>query len=44
MVLPRDAEAQQGTSELPDFSQVQGLRCLRPGRYSIASLRQRLLE
>ena len=44
MVLPRDTEAQQGTSELSDFSQVRGLRRLGPGRYTITSLRQRLLE
>ena len=44
MVLPRDPEAQQPTSELPDFSQVRGLRRLGPGRYTITSLRQRLLE
>ena len=31
-------------SELPDFSQVRGLRRLGPGRYTITSLRQRLLE
>ena len=44
MVLPRDAEARQQASELPDFSQVRGLRRLGPGRYTITSLRQRLLE
>jgi len=44
MVLPRDSEAQQPTSELPDFSQVRGLRRLGPGRYTITSLRQRPLE
>ena len=44
MVLPRDTGAQQQTSELPDFSQVRGLRRLGPGRYTITSLRQRLLE
>jgi len=44
MVLPRDFEAQQPTSELPDFSQIRGLRRLGPGRYTITSLRQRLLE
>ena len=44
MVLPRDPGAQQPTSELPDFSQVRGLRRLGPGRYTITSLRQRLLE
>jgi len=44
MVLPRDSRAQQPTSELPDFSQVRGLRRLGPGRYTITSLRQRLLE
>ena len=44
MVLPRDTRAQQRTSELPDFSQVRGLRRLGPGRYKITSLRQRLLE
>jgi len=44
MVLPRDSEAQQSTSEPPDFSQVRGLRRLGPGRYAITSLRQRLLE
>jgi len=44
MVLPRDTGARQQTSELPDFSQVRGLRRLGPGRYTITSLRQRLLE
>ena len=44
MVLPRDTGAQQRTSELLDFSQVRGLRRLGPGRYTITSLRQRLLE
>ena len=44
MVLPRDNEARPLTSELPDFSQVRGLRRLGPGRYTITSLRQRLLE
>jgi len=44
MVLPRDSGIQRPTSELPDFSQVRGLRRLGPGRYTIASLRQRLLE
>jgi len=44
MVLPRNYEAQQPTSELPDFSQVRGLRRLGPGRYTITSLRQRLSE
>ena len=44
MVLPRDTGVQQRTSELPDFSQVRGLRRLGPGRYTITSLRQRLLE
>jgi len=42
MVLPRDSEALQPTSELPDFSQVRGLCRLGPGRYTITSLRQRL--
>ena len=31
-------------SKLPDFSQVRGLRHLGPGRYTITSLRQQLLE
>jgi len=31
MVLPRDTGARQQTSELPDFSQVRGLRRLGPG-------------
>ena len=31
MVLPRDTGVQQRTSELPDFSQVRGLRRLGPG-------------
>jgi len=31
MVLPRDAGARQQASELPDFSQVRGLRRLGPG-------------
>jgi len=44
MVLLCDAGARQQTSELPDFSQVRGLRRLGPGRYTITSLRQRLLE
>jgi len=44
MVLPRDTGAQQRTSELPDFSHVRGLRRLGPGRYTITSLRQQLLE
>jgi len=44
MVLPRDSEARPPTSELPDLSRVRGLRRLGPGRYTIASLRQRLLE
>jgi len=44
MVLQRDAEARQQASELPDFSQVRGLRRLGPRRYTITSLRQRLLE
>ena len=44
MVLPRDPGVQRQTSELPDFSQVRGLRRLGPGRYTITSLRQRLLE
>ena len=43
-VLPRDSKALQPTSELPDFSLVRGLRRLGPGRYTITSLRQRLLE
>jgi len=44
MVLPRDAGARQQASELSDSSQVRGLRRLGPGRYTITSLRQRLLE
>jgi len=44
MVLPRDSEARQPASELPDLSRVRGLRRLGPGRYTITSLRQRLLE
>jgi len=44
MVPPRDPGAQQPTFELPNFSQVRGLRRLGPGRYTIISLRQRLLE
>ena len=44
MVLPRDPEARPRASEEPDFSQVRGLRRLGPGRYTITSLRQRLLE
>jgi len=44
MVLPRDTGAWQRTSELPDFSQVRGLHRLGLGRYTITSLRQRLLE
>jgi len=44
MFLPRDAGTQQQAAELPDFSQVRGLRRLGPGRYTITSLRQRLAE
>jgi len=44
MVLPRAPRAQRSTFELPDFSQVRGLRRLGPGRYTITSLRQRLLD
>ena len=44
MVLPRDTGAQRRTFELPNFTQVRGLRRLGPGRYTITSLRQRLLE
>ena len=44
MVLLRNDGARPQTSELPDFSQVRGLRRLGPGRYTITSLRQRLLE
>jgi len=44
MVLPRDNGARPETSEMPDFSQVRGLCRLGPGRYTITSLRQRLLE
>jgi len=44
MVLPRDVGTQQQAAELPDFSQVRGLRLLGPGRYTITSLKQRLLE
>jgi len=44
MVLPQDVGARQQATELPDFSQVRGLRRLGPGRYTITSLRQRLLE
>ena len=44
MVLPRDVGARQQAAELLDFSQVRGLRRLGPGRYTISSLRQQLLE
>jgi len=44
MVLPRDSEARPPTFELPNLSRVRGLRRLGPGRYTITSLRQRLLE
>ena len=44
MVLPSDAEAQQRAAELPDFSRVWSLRRLGPGRYTITSLRQRMVE
>jgi len=44
MVLPHDAGTQQQAPELPDFSQVRGLRRLGPGRYTITSLRQHQLE
>jgi len=44
MILPRDPEARPRASEQPDFSQVRGLRRLGPGRYTITSLRQWLLE
>jgi len=40
MVVSRDNGARPQTSELPDFSQVRGLRRLGPGRYTITSLRQ----
>ena len=46
-VLPYDAETQpqaQPTAEQPDFSWVRGLRRLGPGRYTIISLRQQLVE
>jgi len=39
MVLPHDNGTRPQTSELPDFSQVRGLRRLGPGRYTINSLR-----
>ena len=42
MVLPRDVGARQQAADLPDFSQMRGLRRLGPGRYTITSLRQRL--
>ena len=44
MVLPHDSGAPQPTPELPNLSQVRGLRRLGPVRYTITSLRQRLLE
>ena len=44
MVLPRAPGSPRPTCELPDFSQVRGLRRLGPGRYTITSLRLRLLE
>ena len=44
MVLPRDAGAWQQVSERPHFSQVRGLHRIGPGRYTITSLRQRLME
>ena len=44
MVLPRDSKALRPMSKLPNFSKVRGLRRLGPGRYTITSLRQRLLE
>ena len=44
MVLPRDAGTRRQASELPDLSQVRGLHRLGPGRYTITSLRRRLLE
>ena len=44
MVLPRDVGSQQQAAELPDFSQVRGLRRLGPGRYTITLLRKRLVE
>jgi len=44
IVLPRDPGARPQASELPDFSQVRGLRQLGPGQYTITSLRQQLLE
>ena len=44
MILPRDPEARPRASEQPDFSQVRGVRRLGPGRYTITSLRQWLLE
>ena len=44
MVLPRGSGARRPASEQPDLSQVRGLRRLGAGRYTITSLRQRLLE
>jgi len=44
MVLPHNPGAQPQASELPDFSQVRGLRRLGPRQYTITSLRQRLPE
>jgi len=44
MVLPCDTGARRRTSGLPDFSHVRGLHRLGPGRYTITSLKQRLLE
>jgi len=44
MVLPRDNGAWPQTSQLPDFSQVRSLYRLGPRRYTITSLRQRLME
>jgi len=44
MVLPRNSGALRPMSELPDFSEVRGLRRLGPRRYTITSLRQWLVE
>ena len=43
-VLSSDTEAQQQVAKLPDFSRVRSLRRLGPGRYTITSLRQWMVE
>ena len=44
MVLLSDVGAQQQVAELPDFSRVRSLWRLGPERYTITSLRRRMVE